>query len=398
MVPLLQKSYEGGLTFADFWQPHHGHRLVLSRIIILFLAKLSGWNTLYEVILNVILALGIFGVIVSQIKHSFGKKTVFLLLPIISLLIFSLNQFENWLLGFTMHIFLHVLAVVLGIRLLSSKPLTQKHLAGAIICGLFAITTFATGLLFWWIGLMLILVHPNSKYSYRKNEYIGWIAFSIVTTFIYMYGFTSETQSFWLQNIAQIPNTLLFTLMYLGRPVTLFLYLDTTWGIIVSLYVIITTFTFLFYLYRKQKLFYLYPFIAYLLYALGGAVVTAIGRGHLGVEAARPSRYITVSNLFWVGAVVIWYVFYKEIKINRKSVFLIKSLPLIFGVFVVIVSLSSYYSIELFHTYSQRFKEERDSVLEYARSGKLTVYYHNAAIMKQRIEVLRKYKLSVFRE
>ena len=140
------------------------------------------------------------------------------------------------------------------------------------------------------------------------------------------------------------------------------------------------------------------PFIAYLFYAVSAGFFTAIGRAHLGIEAARPSRYITVSNLFWIGVVVIWYLFYQQIHKRRIYSFVLKLLPVLFITFLVCVVLSSYRSLDLLISYSARFREERAAALEYAKTGKLTVFYQNAETMKQRIEVLRKYKLSVFRE
>lgn len=399
MVPLIQKSYEEGLTWTDFWQPHHGHRLVVSRTIILFIAQLSHWNTGYEVILNIVLALGIFLVTTGQIKQSLKINNAFLIiLPIVSLIIFSLNQFENWLLGFTLHIFLHTFSVVLGIKLLTDPYFSGKKFAGVILCGLIATFTFATGLIYWWVILLLMYLNRTFSPQLRRNLIFGWVSVSLLITTLYLFQFTSETSSFWINNASNILNSGLFTLMYLGRPMTFFLYLDTFWGILVGVYALVTTSLMTVYLIKRKYFSKISPFIGYLVYAVGSGVIIAIGRSHLGVEAARPSRYITLSNLFWIAVLVIWYMCYQELRRQNKSSLTTRLLPVICCVFIVCAILSSLRSVELFQKYSQRFREERDSVLEYARTGKLTVFYHNAATMKLRIEILRKYKLSVFRE
>ena len=128
-IPLLEKSYTGALTFDDFWVQHNEHRPLFSRIILLVLARLTSWNTAYEVGVNTLLGIMVFVVVVWQLQTLRSKsRNIIWLIPIVSVLIFSLNQFENWLFGWTMHIFLNVLAVVTGIKLLTTPNAKWKKM------------------------------------------------------------------------------------------------------------------------------------------------------------------------------------------------------------------------------------------------------------------------------
>src|SRR5262245_62975011 len=54
LVPLLEKSYRGTLTLRDLWSQHNEHRLLFPRMIMLVLARLSGWNLRYELAVNIL--------------------------------------------------------------------------------------------------------------------------------------------------------------------------------------------------------------------------------------------------------------------------------------------------------------------------------------------------------
>ena len=45
--------------------------------------------------------------------------------------------------------------------------------------------------------------------------------------------------------------------------------------------------------------------LALILYALGGGLITALARVSFGIDQALVSRYISFSNLFWIGALAL---------------------------------------------------------------------------------------------
>lgn len=404
MIPLFEKTYSGGLTFYDFWQQHNEHRLIFSRLIILVLGRLTSWNTVYEVMFNVLITLGILIIVMKQLKHNFPKLPYFYLLSVFSLLLFNLNQFENWLFGFTLHIFLHVLAIVGTINLLTISKLNWKRLLPAFGLAIVATFTFGTGLIFWPLALALLLLNKNLTSKMRWQMILFWFIVSGITISSYLYHFQANTQDFWLTILNNPVNVILFTLLYLGRPLTLFLYLDTFWGILVSLYALILTTAMIIVLIKRKlvNLEKLLPIILYLVYSIGIGVVIALGRAQYGYEAARASRYITLANLFWIACFSIWFIFYylviKQKNVGRILPLSSRWLPVIFTTFISMMVISSLKSISLFKVYSQRFIEERENILNYAKSGELQVFYYTKDFLQENIEILKKRRLSVFRE
>jgi hypothetical protein len=69
-VPLLDKMYRGELAFPDLWAQHNEHRLLFPKIIMLVLARSTGWDIRYELALNLLLAIGIFAILAWQVKKN----------------------------------------------------------------------------------------------------------------------------------------------------------------------------------------------------------------------------------------------------------------------------------------------------------------------------------------
>ena len=68
MVPLLEKTCHGELTFHDLWAQHNEHRIFFPKIIMLSLARLTGWSIGCELFTILLLAIGIFLLFLRQMR------------------------------------------------------------------------------------------------------------------------------------------------------------------------------------------------------------------------------------------------------------------------------------------------------------------------------------------
>ena len=103
MVPLLQKAYAGTLSAGDLWEPYTQHRMVVSRLVTLAGARLTGWDVRYEMALAVVCALGLWLLLLRQAQRSsaaLGRSLPPWLPALAALLIFGLSAQEAWLTGF----------------------------------------------------------------------------------------------------------------------------------------------------------------------------------------------------------------------------------------------------------------------------------------------------------
>ena len=125
-VPVVGQVYQGTWSIWDIWKPHNEHRLVFPKLVLLTLAWISGWNKLYELLANFLLAVGTFFVLsrcASRTLRSITTEKLQWLPGVISLQVFSLNQFENWFWGFQLCGAFSTSSLSLPAMVSSRKPL-----------------------------------------------------------------------------------------------------------------------------------------------------------------------------------------------------------------------------------------------------------------------------------
>jgi hypothetical protein len=311
LVPLLEKTYHGELTFHDLWEQHSEHRILFPKIIMLILARLTGWNIRYELACNLVLALGIFAVLVGQLNMTsrrLGVPTLAGMIPAVSLIVFSIGQYQNWLWGWQLQMFLNLLAVTAGIVLLANEPFRWIKFAAAALLGVVANYSFANGALFWPIGLFLLLAVKSGA---RKKAVAGWLVIGTLTLSIYFYHYQKPQE--------YPPLTLLFK-MPVEYAVFVFKYLGTICaggvggslsvdGVLAFAFglagtVVIAWAGWMLLRRNIADAGTLLPYFGLSLYSIGSALLTGIGRLGFGTNQALASRYCTMVVPLWVSLVV----------------------------------------------------------------------------------------------
>ena len=133
LVPFLDKSYQGQLTLGDLWVQHNEHRIFFPRMLMVGLAHLTGWNTRWELVVNLVLGCGIFGVLAWQIQRTrkeLGQEQLKWAVPACSLVVFSLCQYENSLWGWQLQMFMEMLALTGAIVVLAQPRFGWGRLVG----------------------------------------------------------------------------------------------------------------------------------------------------------------------------------------------------------------------------------------------------------------------------
>ncbi len=395
-IGLLQKSYLSNINFSDLLSYHNEHRPFFPRLILLGLAHLTGYRILPELIVNLIIATGIFislTYLFKTIFSAFKIKNYLLFYPVISLVVFSLTQWENWLWGWQVQIFLNLLAVISGLKILSLRKIKSGNLLISIFLGIVATFSFANGLIYWIIGLFLL---NFKKQNNKKNILIFWSVFSIGIFILYTHLSSSPAtmkEDFSVQNIILL---VFYTLAFIGAPLVsmnaVAAFMAGLTGVILFLYLIwISRKIFS----HKQKLFL--PIIALSGYSLGSAFLTGIGRYRLGLLQAISSRYISFSNLFWLSLLAILFII-KEgnlMKHRQKkktgSIARMSYLILILGLIIN--------SVLRIHNFSKQYHNlapARQALIYENNDELLGRLYHNVEDLKSKREFLKKYKLNVF--
>ena len=315
-VPHIERFYTGTLTAADLWSQHGEHRLIFPRLIMLGLSNVTGWNVLYEIALDVLLATATFFLLARILRRDLsatGKPAPVWLWFVLSLAVFSLAQWENWLWGWQMQVFLNVLFATATIAVLRRTPLEWKTLAAAALLGFVATYSFGNGLLVWPIGMVLVALAPEVR-GRRWIHLLGWAFVSLAVIGSYLAGFRGGAapplETILIRPIAYLR----YVTTFLGSPLASFS--GSAWpprdtgvaavvGTAGVLLLVVATAKAL----RRPRAEWPLGSLALAAYALASGLVVSVARFTFGTPNALASRYTTVSSLFWIGTIgVVWSV------------------------------------------------------------------------------------------
>ena len=291
LVPLLEKMHNNTLTLTDLWIQHNEHRIIFPQILMLLLARLSNWNIFLELCTNIVLATFTLLFLLSILRSTSEIVSPWLKI-FISLMIFSMVQYENWSWGWQIQFFMSILGSIIAIWAANKWQGKSSGLTIVTLAAVLSSYSFNTGLLTWPAVFVVLLLQKKWK---RKHIIILTLA-CIATVLLYYYKYTKPSYH---------PPILFFLdhpLIY-ARYVLTYLGCSLCWTyfppFIMALIILALTLLAIFDIWRfdKQKLCNLAPWLALALYACLAACATGLGRAGFGWQQAACSRYTTISIL-----------------------------------------------------------------------------------------------------
>jgi hypothetical protein len=294
-VSILMKKYQGTLTFADLFSRHNEHRPLFPRLIWLGLSEMTRYNVKAELWLNLLIALVTFVIFVYysiRIWKRPGIEVPVLLIPLLSLLVFNLGQRESWLQGFQTVMYLGMACVVTGMFLLAERSGTLSFLS-AMILGIVATYSMANGLLYWFVGLaILLLVSPLKANAARIAI---WVVCGGICTTLFLMDWSSGTPFSLHYFLTHLLEWVVWILNFLGAPLMTSRYVAWIFGLLsVVLQVLII---------RQAagsgQWRHLVAYFAIIAFILSTALVTSIGRMPMGMPQSTVSRYLTMTTWYW---------------------------------------------------------------------------------------------------
>ncbi len=302
LVTLIQKLHNGTAGFSDFFAQHNEHRIFFPRIVMVVLAYITSWNTKFEVAANVVLAASSMWFLWLMLRKTLTeRRLIFAITFLISLILFSPVQFENWMWGWQIQWYLNILGLILALWALTTWR-TKNVLAKLILAGLgatLATYSLASGFFVWIICLPIIW---TSKDFRRFLPY--WIFAAAIVVGAHYIGYVDPSyhpsKMLFLQEPVQFT---VYLLVYIGRPLPW----DFLVGVPVAIaYLTVVANSLIYYFQNfKNKLQLILPWLCLGLYSLLAAISTDMSRLGLGVEQSYASRYSTLSMLFLISLVVI---------------------------------------------------------------------------------------------
>lgn len=327
---VFDKFARNSLGFQHLFSLHNTHRLFFPKIIFTLLAFSSSWNIWLELYFSLGLASLTFLILYQVSRATISEFTtsnahqglIFHGINLLScLLCFSWAQYENWLWGFQIAIFLINFCLVSSCWILVSSQLRNKaklFLSG-LLC-LIASLCSIQGLLTWLALIPTVLSLKFTSHRVRCFSLMGWLATFTVLSYIYSVGYQPEP---YLDDSAQgSPATLLqFFLNLLAAPI-LGNY-QWNWifgGILLFSFIGLVAFSWLAADQERLAVKSITPWVSLGCFSILYGCMTSIGRFGFGADyAIQASRYTTHSFLLPVAIVQLFLVFsYGIADINRN--------------------------------------------------------------------------------
>ncbi|HOK08249.1 MAG TPA: hypothetical protein PLT82_08520 [Candidatus Hydrogenedens sp.] len=398
-LSLFDKLNQGTLKFWELFAQQNDHRPFLPRIITLFLAKITSWNELSILYFNVFLVilsfLILFYIIILPQKQGihyngednrkpgdFSRLLQVFSASLISLLMFSWVQMENWVWGLQLMMFLTNFLYICLLSILTIYKLNLLTLCISIIIAIFASFSFANGLLIWVTALpLLIYKYFNQE---KKNPFLIliWILSGVGVLAFYFSNYHRPGITSIEKQVSVLERCLYF-ILYIGSPISGLFFIPPWHGINmvkvnIGSYLFgiagLLLWMFLFFKIRKtiiirkrfcifenniQKLmtkqelkqnieeYFFWKSLA--LFSILSGVLLAFGRSGLGLGQALSSRYITTNMLFWC-SILGMFNFYLKQQENR----LLLDVKNYLKIFTIIIFVVVYVVLTLFPVYTNK--------------------------------------------
>ena len=290
---MVKRFEQGTLTLHDLWAFHNfTHRIVIPRIVDLLVIELTHWNRRVELIVDLACGVATATIIVWCLWVTAHSRRVVLALVVpLSLLLFSMAYYDDWLLPFQLQFLTTTLGVAIAMAAVIRRPVGWGGWAVAVAGALIATLSSAAGLMAWCAFL-------PSLYQAGRRRLLAWCAAGVITWVAYLHGFVQTGAHPSWHDLRD------FVLANLGAPVAAS---DFFLAEHVGLASILVLGAFLaVYWYLHRSLWNLVVWLELALFALATAVVMGAGRIYLGgVWQALDTRYLIFPALWWVALLVV---------------------------------------------------------------------------------------------
>jgi len=343
---MFEKIYSGNLSFGDLFAQFHESRKFFPRLIFIGLAYLTNWDVRAEMLviflLTCIVSLNVYLLSRLTLKGSF--VTEFFLLAISNLLIFSPSQYENWLWGIQVVVYIPI-ACLTGCLVIAQRKLSLRTKSIVCFC-LCTVSTFsyANGMLTWVLVFPGLTILASRKWQeiFTKNIWIiiGGLLGFVANVVVYFYDYQKpDKHPSFLSAISHPVDTVHYFLVFLGAPLA---FENLTVATIVG-FLVFGLWMFVcwqFFRLVKTDFLLLHSLIAWLIigvYAIISGAVTAVGRVGFGVGQGLAPRYTAFSLYLMVSLIYLLAIFLQVANQNNIRKKLIRyNLLLLISVFLVL--------------------------------------------------------------
>ncbi|TWB24631.1 hypothetical protein FBZ89_101257 [Nitrospirillum amazonense] len=305
---------DGNLQFKDLFSQHNEHRIFFPRLIFFLDYLLANCTNAVNLTVNILIPAGTLAAILVLGRKIERSRAVFLgLSGVAAVLLFSLSQRENFLWGFQVQFFGAVSAPTAAFLVFSGfverarRGRASLGLLGlACFLALVATYTLSNGILAAFLLVpMAVILRAGRMAVLTVALWAVGVAFSYFLNFHPVPG-----HSPYVYSLTHPIEYLGYVSGYLGNLMTCLGAVEparSRWSILLGAAGLVLTLAALARTLRNwEEAPARIALLAIILFVLGTAMLTALGRITFGLEQAYSGRYLTPVSVFWVGHIFYW--------------------------------------------------------------------------------------------
>ena len=230
-----------------------------------------------------------------------SSKFYWLLIPISAFIYSPLQDSNYW--SFAIILWLLPAVGITGIVYFLDKKLNLKFLAAAV--GLAVVSTFSItiGIVAWLVGIIGLIKFDRHHKKLIKKKFLSiWIACTVITGLIFYSQWPTDTNQPNFAFLFTIDGFYFVTTFISSAFRLKYHFLMVLVG---SFSLILGSFSVYYFTVVKKNLKIAFPWILFLVVGVGGALITAIGRGDLPLHYGNEPYYIPISQFFQIGLLVL---------------------------------------------------------------------------------------------
>jgi hypothetical protein len=324
LASMFEKIYGGNLTFQDLISQHNESRKLFPRLLFIGMAYLTGWDVRYEMLVSFILAgLVSFNVYrLSWLTIGGSRVTLLMLACLSNLLIFSPIQWENWLWGIQVVVFVPIACLTTCILVAYSNLSLRIKILIGIILSTISTFSYANGLLCWVLVFPAIaLAKPKAWKGLLQEKWliVAWLIGFISNAVLYFYDYKKPSyHPSFSEGLLHPLKAVNYFLAFLGAPLSQNnLTVATIVGtILIALLIGVGLYLVRFW-HSNNLIHRTFGWLTIAGYSLISAAITTSGRVGFGVEQSLSSRYVTFSLYLTVGLIYLSAIIIEDAGIRK---------------------------------------------------------------------------------
>jgi len=350
-LAIVTAARHGTLTFQDFWRQQNDSRKSFPRLIFLAVDLVARGDVRYEMLATFLLA-----VLVMWNVYRVGLRTLpagparSLATVLASFLIFSPIQWQNWLWGIQLIVFMPIACLTTAIVVCYSDCTAWTKLWISSALATIATFSYANGMICWAPLLFLVLMQFERNRDKLKAACV-WIAFAAVNVIAYFHGYRRVGETGRLSDALELPSKAIRCfLAFLGAPLGSAKGLpDLKLALVIGSLVVCATILVAFKLLQNRKepdiLRRSAGWLTIAAYSLGTAVITTLSRVRMAPKFLLDSRYTTFSVYLLVALSFLLVILYTPTATPRRSKPTTWAVAALVSAFMVLHVLNSWHAV-----------------------------------------------------